>query len=394
MPADPPAFFLVLVVSTLVDALLLLWCWLQNRSDRTLVWASGGFASAAVGNLLLMGRGKLPDVLSIDSAVTLVLVGYSFAWVAAVAFNGRRVRLETSLIGAALWLCACRLPSFYQSYDARLILTAMIIAGYGLMAAKEFWRRDGLRSRYPIAVAMVVHSAMVLARIPVAMTEMRHHAVVAFASPSFDLMAIEAMIFAQSIAFLFISLTKERVEAQLRHAALTDSLTGLSNRRALFEDGRSLMAQSVRNRQPVSLAVFDLDGFKQINDAFGHPIGDAVIQRFADAARASLRSSDLIGRIGGEEFVAILPQTGGEDACFITRRLMATFAALAAEVEGCRTEATASAGIMTSSDASLSLEELLGLADRALYEAKRKGRDSLRVSSLPPLPQIMLSRAS
>jgi diguanylate cyclase (GGDEF)-like protein len=154
------------------------------------------------------------------------------------------------------------------------------------------------------------------------------------------------------------------------------------------------MAQSVRNRQPVSLAVFDLDGFKQINDAFGHPIGDAVIQRFADAARASLRSSDLIGRIGGEEFVAILPQTGGEDACFITRRLMATFAALAAEVEGCRTEATASAGIMTSSDASLSLEELLGLADRALYEAKRKGRDSLRVSSLPPLPQIMLSRAS
>ncbi len=119
MPADPPAFFLALVVSTLVDALLLLWCWLQNRSDRTLVWASSGFACAAAGNLLLMGRGKLPDVLSIDTAVTLVLVGYSFAWIAAVVFNGRRVRLEICLLGPALWLCACRLPSFYQLYDAR-----------------------------------------------------------------------------------------------------------------------------------------------------------------------------------------------------------------------------------------------------------------------------------
>ncbi len=181
-----------------------------------------------------------------------------------------------------------------------VILTAVIMAAYGLMAAKEFWRSDGLRSRYPIAIAMVVHSAMLLVRIPLAMSEMHHHPVVAFASLSFDLMAIEAMIFAQSIAFLFISLTKERVEAQLRHAALTDSLTGLSNRRALFEDGRSLMAQSVRNRQPVSLAVLDLDGFKQINDAFGHPIGD-VIRDLADAARASLCVRPiLIGRIGGE----------------------------------------------------------------------------------------------
>ena len=398
MPSDPSAFFLVLVVSLLVDSLLLLWCWLQNRADRTLLWCSASYAFAATGNLLLMGRGALAGALSIDLAVTMILVSHCLAWIAALTFNGRRVRLEVCFAGPALWLLACRVPEFHQSYDARVILISLIAASYCLLTAKEFWGQDGPRSRYPIAVAMILHSMMVVARIPLAMAEMNQRTVVAFKSPSFDLMVLEALVFAQCVAFLFVSLTKERVEARLRAAALTDPLTGLSNRRALFEHGKILIAQSARRRRPISVTVFDLDAFKQINDTFGHPIGDAVIRTFSTAAQAALRTGDLIGRVGGEEFVAILPDTDKEQGYFLTRRLMTTFAILAADVEGCRTEATASAGIMTCEDGAQTLEEMLAIADRALYEGKRRGRDSLRVAAPVPItaqaapqPALLLS---
>ena len=394
MPSDPPTFFLVLVVSTLVGSLLLLWCWSQNRADRTLLWCSAGYAFASAGNVLLMRRHAISDLLSIDLAISLILFGFSLAWVAGRVFNGRHVRHEAAFVGPAIWLLACRVPAFYGSYEARVILAALISATYGLLAAREFWARDGLASRYPIAIALVVHSAMVVLRIPLVIAEMGKQPTVPFASSSFDLMALEALIFAQAIAFLVVSLTKERLEAQLRTAALTDPLTGLSNRRALFAYGASVIGQSARHRRPISVVVFDLDRFKEINDTYGHPIGDAVIRRFSTAARATLRMGDHIGRIGGEEFAAILPDTDNEQACVAARRLMTTFADLAASVEGCRTEATASAGVATSQDGKQSLEELLSAADRALYEGKRRGRDSLRVASAMPMPSAALSRAS
>jgi diguanylate cyclase (GGDEF)-like protein len=394
MPSDPPTFFLVLVVSTLMGSLLLLWCWSQNRADRTLLWCSAAYAFASAGNILLMRRHAISDLLSIDLAISLTLFGFSLAWVAGRVFNGRRVRHEAPFVGPAVWLLACRVPAFHGSYEARVVLAALIAATYGLLAAREFWARDGLASRYPIAIALFVHSAMVVLRIPLVIAEMGKRPTVPFTSPSFDLMALEALIFAQAIAFLVVSLTKERLEAQLRTAALTDPLTGLSNRRALFACGAAVIGQSARHRRPTSVVVFDLDRFKEVNDTYGHPIGDAVIRRFSTAARATLRMGVHIGRIGGEEFAAILPDTDNEQACVAARRLMTTFADLAVNVEGCRTEATASAGVATSQDGKQSLEELLGAADRALYESKRRGRDSLRAASTTPMPSIALSRAS
>ena len=394
MPSDPSAFFLALIVSTLVGSLLLLWCWLQNRADRTLLWCSAAYACASAGNFLLMNRGAIADTLSIDLAVSLVLFGYSLAWVAGRVFNGRRVHYEVPLVGPVIWLFACRVPAFYESYEGRVILAALILAAYGLAAAREFWARDGLASRYPIAVVLAVHSAMVMARIPLAIVQVGKPPTVPFAGPSFDLMAIEALIFAQVIAFLIVSLTKERVEAQLRTTALTDPLTGISNRRALFEHGASMIAQSARQRRPISVVVFDLDRFKEINDTYGHPIGDAVIRTFSTAARTTLRKGDHIGRIGGEEFAAILPDTDLEQASVTARRLLNAFSELAAHVEGCRTEATASAGVATSQDGKQSLEDLLSAADTALYEGKRRGRDSLRIAPAMPITAATQSRAS
>lgn len=153
MPSDPSAFFLVLTVSTIVGSLLLLWCWLQNRADRTLLWCSAAYACASAGNLLLMSRRAIADTLSIDLAISLVLFGYSLAWVAGRVFNGRRVRYEVPLVGPVIWLFACRVPAFYGSYEARVILAALLLAAYCLLAAREFWSRDGLASRYPIAIA-------------------------------------------------------------------------------------------------------------------------------------------------------------------------------------------------------------------------------------------------
>jgi diguanylate cyclase (GGDEF)-like protein len=341
-----------------------------------------------------MQRAVIPRLFSSDLAVGMVIAGYSFAWMAGRLFRGRRVRPELCFIGPAIWFVACRMPPFSESFDPRVILAALILASYCLLTAKEFSGGDGYPSRYPIAVAMAVHAVMLVTRVPLALSEMHDPTILAFRSPSFDLIAVEALVFSQAIAFLFVSLTKERVEARLRTAALTDSLTGLPNRRALFDFGRSMIGQSTRHRRPISIVVFDLDGFKQINDTFGHPVGDIVIRKFSNAARNTLRLGDQIGRIGGEEFAAILPDANRDEASVAARRLMTAFANLAANVEGCRTEATASAGIATCEDGSQSLEEMLSAADHALYEGKRRGRDSLRIAPAKSQAPIPLSCAS
>jgi diguanylate cyclase (GGDEF)-like protein len=109
-------------------------------------------------------------------------------------------------------------------------------------------------------------------------------------------------------------------------AAATDPLTGLLNRRGFFEAAGSLIAISRRNRMaPVSVLVFDLDHFKAINDRSGHATGDAMLQHFAKVARETLRATDIIGRLGGEEFVALLPSTAAE-AAIAAERVRAAFA--------------------------------------------------------------------
>jgi diguanylate cyclase (GGDEF)-like protein len=166
----------------------------------------------------------------------------------------------------------------------------------------------------------------------------------------------------------------------LKRMAHTDPLTGLANRRAFFEQGARLVAQGQRIGRPTCMIVFDLDRFKQVNDTYGHPFGDAVLEAFALAAQAGLRAGDLAGRIGGEEFAAILPGADQEEARSAADRVVEIFGETVGVTDEDRERFTTSAGLAVSPASTGTVESLFADADRALYAAKRQGGNQLMIA--------------
>jgi diguanylate cyclase (GGDEF)-like protein len=167
---------------------------------------------------------------------------------------------------------------------------------------------------------------------------------------------------------------RERMEAGFLAAARIDSLTGAANRGAFFAQADRLFRRASESAAPLSLIAFDLDHFKSINDNHGHAVGDQVLKSFAECAAAVLRPGDLFGRIGGEEFAALLPGASPEAAYVIADRVRHAFAAAPRRFGDHGVGATVSAGVATTTGGD-SLEALLEAADRALYRAKDRGRN-------------------
>lgn len=174
----------------------------------------------------------------------------------------------------------------------------------------------------------------------------------------------------------------ETLHARLREQALRDPLTGLHNRRYLFEVGPGLLELVRRQGSPLAVVLVDLDHFKLLNDTYGHGAGDAVLQRFAALFAAALRKSDVISRHGGEEFVALLPDIDGPGAQAMLDRLLEAYQNEVHEHGRKRLpRCTFSAGIAVFPRHGSTLEQLLSRADRALYRAKQNGR--ARVEAVP-----------
>ncbi|PTR11655.1 MULTISPECIES: diguanylate cyclase [Novosphingobium] len=167
---------------------------------------------------------------------------------------------------------------------------------------------------------------------------------------------------------------RKRIEEDLSRAALTDPLTGIPNRRAFFETAERVGALGV----PSALAVVDIDYFKQVNDRYGHAVGDRVLRAFAEAAVAAVRSTDFVARIGGEEFAVLLPDTELVHAEKVCQRLAKAVNALAVDTPQGPVKITISAGIAALGSHP---DAALAAADSALYRAKAEGRARLRVAA-------------
>jgi diguanylate cyclase (GGDEF)-like protein len=162
--------------------------------------------------------------------------------------------------------------------------------------------------------------------------------------------------------------------------AMTDTLTGLPNKRALDETLKRMAAQADRSGEPLAAVLFDLDHFKLVNDRLGHEAGDEVLAAVGVAVPLALRTSDFVGRFGGEEFLALLPGTGREGAIDVAEKLRAAIAA--ASPTGSERQVTASFGVAVLPDEARDGAELLRTADRALYTAKANGRDRVEVAAV------------
>lgn len=163
-------------------------------------------------------------------------------------------------------------------------------------------------------------------------------------------------------------------ELELRQIASTDHLTGALSRRAWNERAGVEIARAKRYGRPLSLAILDIDHFKRVNDRYGHPAGDIVIQSIAELCTVSLRQSDLFGRLGGEEFVLLMPETMPDEAYAAVERIRIVFSKNPHHL-GEPVYVTVSIGLASLADGDPGLASLLDRADKALYEAKAAGRN-------------------
>lgn len=169
----------------------------------------------------------------------------------------------------------------------------------------------------------------------------------------------------------------ELQQALAREAALAriDWLTGVYNRSHFYELATHELAIAIRYDQPLAICMFDIDHFKQVNDRYGHLIGDQVLRAVAQTAARQIRAADCIGRFGGEEFILLLPNTNMTSALLLAERLRMAIAGLYINTEKGEIRVTISGGVTERQPADTLIERLIDRADQALYAAKRQGRN-------------------
>ena len=399
---DPATSPIVLDISTLfavatcVAALLgifLLFAWAQDRVRALAWWGTayliGGF-SVAVWSV----EGLLSPPLPIGAANALLFIACGMIWNAARLFHGRPILWGALAAGATVWLIACQFAEFAEWSAGRIMLSSVIVSAYTFLTAAELWRerRKRLLRRWPAIFVPMLHGTVFLFPIPLASMLPTESGIVTLASGWVALFALEIMLYVVGTAFIVLVLAKERALRVHKEAALTDSMTGLLNRRGFLEAARQMMAREAKRGGRVCVLMFDLDHFKSINDRYGHAVGDQALRLFGAIASATMRENDVIGRFGGEEFVAVIPGTITEGMA-AAERVRLAFADAAREVGRHNIEATVSAGAACGAP-SAEIEDLIGNADAALYRAKLNGRNrveeaqagSLRLTGSPFMP--------
>ncbi len=299
-----------------------------------------------------------------------IVLGFLLFHIGFRRFFGKPARWRRVLVlfGVAMLLVAW-FSGPEPSYRVRVVLVTASIAVIHI-ASLVFLLRHGARN-FPVRMVQVVlflHLCVLLVRLQTALSAPDTGTVL-------DVSAVQTFYLAAYVmAGLLLSMgtlimATDRVRTELEHVATHDGLTGILNRRAILGLCGDEHERSVRYGQPFSLMMMDIDHFKAVNDTHGHQHGDRVLVHFADHTRGALRRADRFGRYGGEEFLALLPNTALDTATPVAERIHATLAT------GHPLDCKVSIGVTSWRGPEDSLDAMLGRADAALYRAKSQGRD-------------------
>ena len=355
--------------------------YLLQRSQpriRALRWWSGAIIVAGAGFLLLALRGSIPDLLSIVVANDLMLLALCFFLEGVVRI--RRLsrpyfwRLSLPLV-AALTLLLLYYTYVEPSVGARILAVSLLNAIPTVVAAwlliqdiprvlrpSHYFTAAGFIQFAVVSVARAVHTQF---------------------WPPADLMTagpMQAMTFLSIFSLLVVAsfgcvwMVSAYLADELELLARTDPLTGALNRLALDENLTREIARARRGKRPLSLLIFDLDHFKELNDRLGHQAGDAALRQVTTASQQQLRATDLLARYGGEEFVVVLPDTDKTHAIETAQRLRKRVGALDID-RGDGVNLTASYGVSTYPEDGEDQDSLVGRADATMYSAKQSGRN-------------------
>jgi diguanylate cyclase (GGDEF)-like protein len=379
MNLDVNTLFFVTIYVEAILGLLLLFAWVQNAGIRAVAWWGCAHLVRALSVVLFGMSGFAFGELAVDVSYTLLFLAYAIIWTGARVFDGRKPLPMLMAIGPAAWLVLGHLPALAESPDLRTVLSSGIIAAYTWLTAFEFWRghREPLVSRWPAIFMLVAHGMLFMLRTSLAALLPWSPLSEVVDSVWLTVMSFEALLFTIAIAFILLAMAKERTEYRHKTAALVDPLTGIANRRSFLTDADELMKKL--GSRPVAVLLIDLDHFKSINDRFGHAVGDRVLQLFAEATMPVMRQADLLGRLGGEEFAAVLCNLSRDKAMALAEHIRCAFAAATLKVDGHAVGATLSIGMVLHQGDVADVPELLAQADNELYYAKERGRNRIEV---------------
>lgn len=372
MSLDISTLFLV---ATLICALLGVMLHYFGRQEKIPAlnwWGNAYLLGAITVALWTILTPVFGEVITLAMA-SLGFIACGMMWNAARVFHGLKPNWPGLFLGALAWLAA--VTSLPPEQDAlRMTIGAAIVAAYAGLTASQLAaeRRKAMHRRWPTMVVPLLHGAVLM--LPIVLADLWPSPHSGFAGNVWVvLFAVELVLYAIGTVFVIFMLVSERSVSLHKTAASLDPLTGMLNRRGFSEACARMIEREAIAGRPVSALIFDIDHFKSINDRFGHPAGDEVLKLFAAIVTNSLRISDLSGRIGGEEFAALLP-CPIDEAVTAADRVREAFQNCGIEVDDAPVATTVSIGV-AGGPAGVELEVLLAAADTALYQAKRGGRN-------------------
>jgi diguanylate cyclase (GGDEF)-like protein len=372
-------------VATMIAALLgmmLLFFGFQERIAALKWWGSAYLVGAASVALWTFGAARFGDTFALALNATGFLT-CGMVWNAARLFHGRKLSYPGLVLGALAWITAVMaLPA--GATATRMTVGAAIVAVYAALTAAELWseRRRTLRRRWPSVAVPILHGFVLM--LPILLGDLLHPHDRAFDDSIWvTVFAVELFLYAVGTVFLIFMLVSERTVTAHKNAASVDPLTGMFNRRGFSEACSRVIEREAHAGRPVTALIFDIDHFKSINDRFGHPAGDEILKLFSAVVVNNLRLSDLSGRVGGEEFAALLP-CPLEEGVIVAERVREAFETSGIVCEEGPVDTTVSIGV-AGGPAGTELEVLLAAADTALYQAKRGGRNRVEAAEELPL---------
>jgi len=369
------------MVAGMLGAMLLLFG-KQENIPALKWWGAAYLVGAASVAIWTIGGDKLGEL----PLLTLQAVGFAacgMVWNASRVFHGRKPNLPGLLVGAIAWVgTVLALPSLNPA--VRLTVGAAIVAIYAALTASELWneRRRTMQNRWPTIAVPVMHGCVLM--LPILLGALlRPHDETFTSSIWVTAFSIELVLYAIGTVFVIFMLVSDRAVTVHKTAASVDPLSGMLNRRGFSEASNRVIEREAAAGRPVSVMIFDIDHFKSINDRFGHPAGDEILKLFSTIVVSNLRISDLSGRIGGEEFAALLA-CPLEEGVIVAERVREAFEASNIVCEEGPVDTTVSIGV-AGGPAGTELEVLLAAADTALYQAKRGGRNRVEAAAELPL---------
>jgi len=317
--------------------------------------------SFLIANATGANRLPAPDILAIRIHLAVALVSF------VLVRNSRRAyRVVAAVFGAVcIYVCAAALI-WVPGDELRVLWLLLLPPGFYLLLGR-------------VAGVLSTVAALTLFLVGNRLTT-RPYSPNAVATGTAGLIYVSAFFYAYSRRALEFFLRLRESREQLAYLASHDPLTGAANARSFRENAERMLHLGRREGRPSSILFVDLDHFKKVNDTYGHEAGDAVLKRSVEAIRSLVRKSDVLGRVGGEEFAVFLPDTDLEGALILGEKLRQAIGELAIPCGDVVIRITASIGAAYDDTRTLSIAQIQRMADEAMYAAKKQGRN--RVCSL------------